>query len=306
MPYRQADYAWVREIPLMFSLFLYSPSALNVAPFPTISNYFNANVLCVYFSPGVRKPPVPFGQNGRSISGSVVPTATSVRPTRLSDPRPELKQFEDEPTKVVGSGAPEPLTPSSTVKTSRAEIVLKSATLPRRKPAKTEIQLDIKTDNSQPNSMRFSTEIQHQMPDLRSAPIPEHPPHFSTSSMGQHRATSLEPRDKEHFAPIVRPPSSTFTNRSSTANTFRTLSRQSTNDSDTDTTTTATQSQINIAGTNSNNNQPIKKSPREFIIPIAVEGGGLITPRAGSLEPSDSGSTFRSSTTTTSRPKRLR
>jgi hypothetical protein len=32
--------------------------------------------------------------------------------------------------------------------------------------------------------------------------------------------------------------------------------------------------------------EPIRKSPREFIIPIAVEGGGYVTPRAGSLEPS--------------------
>lgn len=33
---------------------------------------------------------------------------------------------------------------------------------------------------------------------------------------------------------------------------------------------------------------PIRKSPREFIIPIAVEGGGYVTPRATSLEPSES------------------
>jgi len=35
--------------------------------------------------------------------------------------------------------------PDHLTKTSRAEITLKSATLPRRKPAKTEIQLDIQT-----------------------------------------------------------------------------------------------------------------------------------------------------------------
>lgn len=51
------------------------------------------------------------------------------------------------------------------------------------------------------------------------------------------------------------------------------LSRQSTQDSDTDST-------ISVGP------EPIKKSPREYIIPIAVEGGGYITPRAGSLEPS--------------------
>lgn len=43
--------------------------------------------------------------------------------------------------------------------------------------------------------------------------------------------------------------------------------------------------------------QPIKKSPREFIIPIAVEGGGFITPREGSIEPSESSQTTSSRST---------
>lgn len=51
------------------------------------------------------------------------------------------------------------------------------------------------------------------------------------------------------------------------------LSRQSTQESDSENT---------VSG------EPIRKSPREYIIPIAVEGGGYVTPRAGSLEPSDS------------------
>lgn len=51
------------------------------------------------------------------------------------------------------------------------------------------------------------------------------------------------------------------------------LSRQSTQESDSETVTSG---------------EPIRKSPREYIIPIAVEGGGYVTPRAGSLEPSDS------------------
>lgn len=55
------------------------------------------------------------------------------------------------------------------------------------------------------------------------------------------------------------------------------LSRQSTQDSDSDT----------IASTG----EPIKKSDREYIIPIAVEGGGYVTPRAGSLEPTESSAT---------------
>lgn len=53
------------------------------------------------------------------------------------------------------------------------------------------------------------------------------------------------------------------------------LSRQSTQDSDTEST-------ISQSG-----GEPIRKSPREFIIPIAMEGGGYVTPRAASLEPSE-------------------
>lgn len=55
------------------------------------------------------------------------------------------------------------------------------------------------------------------------------------------------------------------------------LSRQSTQESDSETT---------VSG-----GEPIRKSPREYIIPIAVEGGGYVTPRAGSLEPSETAST---------------
>lgn len=63
-------------------------------------------------------------------------------------------------------------------------------------------------------------------------------------------------------------------------------SRQSTLESEGETTpSTVTSSQF------SSSSQPIKKSPREFIIPIAVEGGGYVTPRSGSVEPSESNHT---------------
>jgi hypothetical protein len=42
--------------------------------------------------------------------------------------------------------------------------------------------------------MRFSTEMQHQMPDLRSAPIREHPVPYSP--INEQRANSLEPASK--------------------------------------------------------------------------------------------------------------
>lgn len=45
---------------------------------------------------------------------------------------------------AVAVGTPIEQPQTNTIKTSRAEIVLKSATLPRRKTAKAEIQLDIK------------------------------------------------------------------------------------------------------------------------------------------------------------------
>lgn len=101
------------------------------------------------------------------------------------------------------------------------------------------------------------------------------------------RATSQEPqhKPKEHYIPIQRV--GYVANTSSQRNV---LSRQSTNDSDTSDTQTASTTTIGTQNTlqTSASSQPIKKSPREFIIPIAVEGGGFITPRAGSLEPSDS------------------
>ncbi|XP_046805378.1 uncharacterized protein LOC111690869 isoform X6 [Lucilia cuprina] len=191
---------------------------------------------------------------------------------------------------------------AGTMKTSTASITLKSATLPRRKTAKTEIQLDIKPPIAEQPSMRFTTEMQHPVADLRSAPPREGPvPYSPIKAPTNQRASSLEP--KEHVIPIQRPPSTYARTISNTTNRSGSLSRQSTNDSESDTTTT-NMSQATITGSS----QPIKKSPREFIIPIAVEGGGFITPREGSIEPSESshttGTTSSRSTFTRLRPTR--
>ncbi|XP_037827992.1 uncharacterized protein LOC119615976 isoform X3 [Lucilia sericata] len=191
---------------------------------------------------------------------------------------------------------------AGTMKTSTASITLKSATLPRRKTAKTEIQLDIKPPIAEQPSMRFTTEMQHPVADLRSAPPREGPvPYSPIKTTTSQRASSLEP--KEHVIPIQRPPSTYARTISNTTNRSGSLSRQSTNDSESDTTTT-NMSQATITGSS----QPIKKSPREFIIPIAVEGGGFITPREGSIEPSESshttGTTSSRSTFTRLRPTR--
>ncbi|XP_049303287.1 microtubule-associated protein futsch isoform X7 [Bactrocera dorsalis] len=183
--------------------------------------------------------------------------------------------------------------PNNTVKTSTATITLKSATLPRRKPsAKTEIQLEIKPRIVEQPNMRFTTEMQHPVADLRSAPPREGPaPYSPIKTMLNARATSLEP--KEHIIPIQRPQAPYARTTSNTTTRSGSLSRQSTNDSESDTTTTANMSQSTVTGSS----QPIKKSPREFIIPIAMEGGGFITPREGSIEPSESSHTASSRST---------
>ncbi|KAH8358474.1 hypothetical protein KR093_000449 [Drosophila rubida] len=195
--------------------------------------------------------------------------------------------------------------PSGAVKTSTASITLKSATLPRRKiNAKSEVQLDIKpriAEQPQP-AMRFSTEMQHPVADLRSAPPREGPiPYSPIKTSLQARATSLEP--KEHIITIQRPPTQQAYGRTNSNTTTRSgsLSRQSTADSELETTSTMSQSTVTGAGATSSTSQPIKKSPREFIIPIAVEGGGFITPRERSIEPSESSHTTASSRTTFSR-----
>ncbi|KRF82805.1 uncharacterized protein Dvir_GJ23554, isoform G [Drosophila virilis] len=190
----------------------------------------------------------------------------------------------------------------SAVKTSTASITLKSATLPRRKiNAKSEVQLEIKPripEQPQP-AMRFSTEMQHPVADLRSAPPREGPiPYSPIKTSLQARATSLEP--KEHIITIQRPPTQQAYGRtnSNTTNRSGSLSRQSTAESETETATTMSQSTVTGG---SGISQPIKKSPREVIIPISVEGRGLITPRERSIEPSESVHTTASSRSTFSR-----
>ncbi|XP_073817523.1 nuak family kinase 1 isoform X8 [Musca autumnalis] len=194
--------------------------------------------------------------------------------------------------------------PAGTMKTSTASITLKSATLPRRKVgARSEIQLDIKPPPPivEQSNMRFTTEMQHPIADLRSAPPREGPvPYSPIKNLASGRASSLEP--KEHIIHIQKPPSTYMRTTSNTTNRSGSLSRQSTNDSESDTTSTANMSQSTITGSS----QPIKKSPREFIIPIAVEGGGFITPREGSIEPSDSSHTAATSTSSRSTFTRLR
>lgn len=188
-------------------------------------------------------------------------------------------------------------------KTSSAEITLKSATLPRRKTTKAEIKLDYPVPK--PATMEFKTEMAHrvEVPSKLATQRSEITFPVSAPPTVEFRASSMEPdigakaSSKERIIPIalektaenkstkefiqsppVKSPSPrTFqTQKSSQSQRSESLSRQSTQESDSETTV--------VTG------EPIRKSPREFIIPIAVEGGGYVTPRAGSLEPSETAS----------------
>lgn len=64
--------------------------------------------------------------------------------------------------------------------------------------------------------MRFQTEMQHIIPDLRSAPIHEHSTPYMPVSL-QDRTASLEPQ-QEIIIPIQRPG---FVSKQSSGHTFR-------------------------------------------------------------------------------------
>lgn len=204
--------------------------------------------------------------------------------TAVASPPAEFANDEDPPTKI-----------------STAEITLKSATLPRRK-----------TDAPKFGKETTKNEPTRYQGDVRTAPIRENQSPFSAVfSSPNSRATSLEPqqhRPKEHYIPIQRPGGGYIaTTTSQRSMGPPPLSRQSTNDSDTSDTQTASTATIGPQSiATSSSSQPIKKSPREFIIPIAVEGGGFVTPRAGSLEPSESNnSTGTSFSRFSGRPRKI-
>ncbi|XP_018049346.1 PREDICTED: uncharacterized protein LOC108687852 isoform X2 [Atta colombica] len=191
---------------------------------------------------------------------------------------------------------------------SKMEITLKSATLPRRKTSKAEITL---SGIRSPETVAFKSEVEakidaFQPQKLRTQrsevafPVAAAMPHVNRSS-------SLEPEDrpkatppKERIIPIqvehehtqhssTPPPKQSMSQRSMSQRS-NSLSRQSTVDSDTDSALGSTMGP-----------EPIKKSPREYIIPIAVEGGGYVTPRSGSLEPES-----KTGTPTSTNPSRSR
>ncbi|GJQ75870.1 hypothetical protein Trydic_g17934 [Trypoxylus dichotomus] len=263
--------------------------------------------------PCIRKPPVPFGVSGRSASGSIA----MITPFSPSEEKPPSAQGTPGDVKAtpIPVSTPEDIkdetAPES--KTSSAEITLKSATLPRRKTTKAEIHLNY--PQPKPATMEFKTEMAHHVeapPKLATqrseAVFPvSAPPAVSMRSASVEPETKSKPKERiipiafeketeekkeAASSPPIKPPTpKVFQNQKSyQSQRSSSLSRQSTQESDSENT---------VSGTG----EPIRKSPREYIIPIAVEGGGYVTPRAGSLEPSDTTSTTSTMTNSSRRSK---
>ncbi|XP_014483227.1 PREDICTED: uncharacterized protein LOC106748851 [Dinoponera quadriceps] len=194
---------------------------------------------------------------------------------------------------------------------SKMEITLKSATLPRRKTSKAEITL---SGTKPPETVAFKSEVEakidaFQPQKLRTQrsevafPVAAAVPHVNRSSSLEPEGRPKAAPPKERIIPIqvetgpehplqhssTPPPKPPMSQRSMSQRSSS-LSRQSTADSDTDSALGSTVGP-----------EPIRKSPREYIIPIAVEGGGYVTPRSGSLEPES-----KTSTPTSTNPPRSR
>ncbi|XP_025075803.1 uncharacterized protein LOC105433843 isoform X2 [Pogonomyrmex barbatus] len=183
---------------------------------------------------------------------------------------------------------------------SKMEITLKSATLPRRKTSKAEITLSGVRPSE---TVAFKSEVEakidaFQPQKLRTQRSEVAFPVAAAAPYNTNRSSSLEPEGRPKATPRERiipiqieaglertqhsstsPPKPLMSQRS-TSQRSGSLSRQSTADSDTDSALGSTVGP-----------EPIRKSPREYIIPIAVEGGGYVTPRSGSLEPESKTST---------------
>ncbi|XP_028049222.1 uncharacterized protein LOC105836154 [Monomorium pharaonis] len=194
---------------------------------------------------------------------------------------------------------------------SRMEITLKSATLPRRKTSKAEITL---SGVRLPETIAFKSEVEakidaFQPQKLRTQksevafPVAAAVPHTNRSSSLEPESrpkTSNLPRERiipiqveaglERTQHSSTPPPKPPMSQRSISQRSNSLSRQSTADSDTDSALGSTVGP-----------EPIRKSPREYIIPIAVEGGGYVTPRSGSLEPEN-----KTGTPTSTNPSRSR
>ncbi|XP_076643089.1 nuak family kinase 1 isoform X2 [Halictus rubicundus] len=234
-----------------------------------------------------------------SISGGAAATSTNDR--EMDDAQPEEPRMS-----------------------SKMEITLKSATLPRqRKTSKAEISLSgakssepvafrsevaAKIDAFQPQKLRTQRSevafpVAAAIPQThRSASLEPDTRHAAATATPKERIIPIQvegdterDRSSQHSStpptpptPVSAAPKPPIAQRS-VSQRSGSLSRQSTADSDTD---SALGSTIGP--------EPIRKSPREYIIPIAVEGGGYVTPRSGSVEPESKTSTSTSASASAS------
>ncbi|KAF4516779.1 hypothetical protein B566_EDAN004618 [Ephemera danica] len=214
----------------------------------------------------------------------------SVSPTKPPTPpvmKPEPRMVAEEPARPA-----EPKKKSATMKII-LDTTPKSATLPRR-TSKAEIRLN----SPSVSKPEYRTEVEHVVGAVSppgtvqtqrsevafpvAAPsLPRVQRPYKHSNTAPTRSMSLEPegrpqqQPKERIIPIrleeerpppVRPAQPQSPQLPQAMPLRReTLSRQSTQESEAE--------------------KAIRKSPREYIIPIAMEGGGYVTPRSGSLEP---------------------
>lgn len=219
---------------------------------------------------------------------------------------------------------------------SKMEITLKSATLPRpRKTSKAEISLSgakssepvafrsevaAKIDAFQPQKLRTQRSevafpVAAAIPQVhRSASLEPDTRHAATAAVPKERIIPIQvegdterDRSSQHSSTPPTPPTPVSAapkpplSQRSVSQRSGSLSRQSTADSDTDSALGSTVGP-----------EPIRKSPREYIIPIAVEGGGYVTPRSGSVEPESKTGTSTSASASTNasrsrfaRPRRM-
>ncbi|XP_077273485.1 nuak family kinase 1 isoform X4 [Temnothorax americanus] len=174
---------------------------------------------------------------------------------------------------------------------------VRSATVSVSTPVETKFGLDVKPAAPETTPQKLRTQRSEV-----AFPVAAAVPHANRSSSLEPEGRPKAAPPKERIIPIqveaglertqhssTPPPKPPMSQRSMSQRSDS-LSRQSTADSDTD---SALGSTIGP--------EPIRKSPREYIIPIAVEGGGYVTPRSGSLEPEN-----KTGTPTSTNPSRSR
>ncbi|XP_054276428.1 NUAK family SNF1-like kinase 1 isoform X2 [Macrosteles quadrilineatus] len=154
----------------------------------------------------------------------------------------------------------------------------KAATLPRRRTSRAEIKLTMPP----PKPVEFRSEVEHMVaapaaPTVQRSevkfPVAAPPPVSSTRVTPVRQSSTpreyIVPIQLEDSTAVKPPPPPPSTQRPVSRTSSKSLSRQSTADSD--------------FGSSTSVGEPIRKSPREVIIPIAVEGGGYVTPSAEAI-----------------------